>query len=402
MGGMKFVRYQCAHCGRRFEAEEKEIVECPGCFWTTSVKKQEETEAAEPAAGPSRLSDKTVQTARRAPFSFPDRLFSALAAAAAVGAVFILAPSIQNALKSRGLLSPPAGVQISPPMKQAPAGGERPPLERLSEEEKNILARRLEISADRAPSEEEQTILESRAPFQTGIVEKLPSQAWTLTHFKEMLAERERFYNVPLPGSYRGKLERLFTEKYLAADEAFKTGDLAAARDLWIESLAFPAYSKDIQKHRGVALTMLRPFINDTLSKIGAINSVLVERKIREKEQAARRSYEELFGLTRQKFWPEAAATVLTLDRALDQLENPGPLAGAPPPYPAAVSEVDAGIRATLQAISAPPSPAVRSRSPTWWPRPEPRSRSAASPSGATPVQSPSPGRAAGGSPRWS
>ena len=42
MGGMKLIPYVCTHCGRRFEAEEKGILECPGCFWSTSVKKEEE------------------------------------------------------------------------------------------------------------------------------------------------------------------------------------------------------------------------------------------------------------------------------------------------------------------------------------------------------------------------
>ena len=59
MIAMKTVRYLCAHCGRGFEAEEKDAVECPGCFWTSSVKKEEEargqkeTVMAAPSAVPA-------------------------------------------------------------------------------------------------------------------------------------------------------------------------------------------------------------------------------------------------------------------------------------------------------------------------------------------------------------
>ena len=253
-----------------------------------------------------------------------------------------------------------------------PAGGSDESVagfEALSEEEKAILSGRLELAAGRLPDAEENKILKSTAKFQTGFAEKIPTQAWTYEKFKQVLADEESRYKVPLPHGYKGKLEDLFKSKYLPAAEAFSaaggsafggnTGDLVRARDQWVESLVFPAYSGDIARHRGVALTMLRPFISDTLSKIGTINSMLAEQKVREKERALFEHYTELASLIEKRSWPEAAAVILKIENKLDALENAAQTAENPPPYPAVVNQVDEGIRATLFDILALPPPAI-------------------------------------------
>ena len=349
MSVMKNVRYVCTHCGRKFEAEEKEILECPGCFWSTSVKREDDTAAsvlpAHNAAAPRKSGKRPVWVVWLV-----------------VGLIVLLAGlrAIKPVARQiRGINRGPKAVDIRPEKENAPSAALTPAgtFEGLSEEERNILARKVELEAERSVSPEEQAALQARAPIQTGMIERLPSQTWTLESFKEMLANQEKTFKVPLPRSYKNKLETLFKEKYLPGVEAFHSGDLLKARDSWIESLAFPQYSNDIARHRGVALTMLRPFINDTLSKIGAINSSLVEGKIRAKEQSLVEQYAKLLDLLNQKAWPEASAVILEMEKMMDELERPEELAGSAPPYPRAA--VDAGIAGTLAEIAAPPAPAV-------------------------------------------
>lgn len=360
------TQYHCNHCGRKFEAEEKENLECPGCFWSTSVVKEEDRAEAEKNKAP-------IAESARPNFSLSGlapvlRLLGIIAAVIILffASIWIFKPFIQ-AVGRRGKsiqLSFKEQAEHQKPQKEkkqtVKKGGKiLSPFEKLSEEEKNILNRKVQLSADRPVSPEEQKILDLRAPFQTGIVEKIPSQSWTFEKFKGMIAEQERFYKVPLPRSYKSKLEDLFKAKYLAAEEAFKAGNIGQARDLWVESLAFPVYLNNLARHRGVVLTMMRPFINDTLSKIGAINSSLVEGTVRQKEQQLSEVYGKLLGLTKEHSWAEASAAILEVEKKLEELEKPDRIAGSAPPYPAAIAQVDADIQATLAAIISPPVPGI-------------------------------------------
>lgn len=355
---MKLVRYVCTHCGRRFEAEEKEILECPGCFWSTSVKKEEDLkESPKLAAAP-------VPPQAKGPFP-PLRLaLSPQVSGILVGIVLIVLSfpfwsRFIDRFQEKVLELRPSRLEEKAKKDQVAKAKALGGIASLSETETAILYGRVEIARDRTPSAEEEAILDKTVPFQTGLVQKLPSQAWNLENFKEMLAEQERFYKVPLPGSYKGKLEDLFKKKYVPAAEAFKAGDLIKTRDLWLESLAFPIYANDVKKHRGVVLTMLRPFINDTLAKVGTINSTVVELRIREKESALFENYRELGSLIREKSWAEVAGSILKLEERLSEMERVDELAGQPPAYPKAITQVDDGIRATLAEILTPPPPAV-------------------------------------------
>ena len=211
------------------------------------------------------------------------------------------------------------------------------------------------MTADRPPDEEEKKILEARAAFRTGFSEKIPSQTWTLEGYRQMIAQQEKLYKVPLPRSYKKKLEELFNAKYVPASEAFKNGDLLKARDLWVESLAFPRYSENIQRHRGVALTMLRPFIADTLSKIGSINSSSVEKATREKEQTISGAYAQFVDLLTKKSWQASLDQIGVLRKLLDAFAQPA--AGQASAYPAGISLVDQDIQASLFELLKVPAP---------------------------------------------
>ncbi|MBI3317310.1 MAG: zinc ribbon domain-containing protein [Candidatus Omnitrophica bacterium] len=354
-------RYVCTHCGRKFEAEERETLECPGCFWSSTVKREEDVPASAKAASLSPL--ETSQEKPAFKMSFPPGLLKILAVLTVMVLTLPFAGKVVERFQQEIELSRQNRKKQIAVKGPASALSENS-LPVLSEEDQAVLNRVIHIDENRALSDSESEILKVRVPFHTGISENLPSQVWTLENFKEMIKEQERFYKVPLPGSYKGKLEKLFEEKYLLAEEAFRSGDLVKARNLWVEALALPQYSKDLSRHRGVALTMLRPFINDTLSKIGAINSSLVEKNIREKEKKLSESYAQMAKLIDAKSWQEASAQILEIEKLIQELENPRLAAGQAPAYPSEFAKVDDGIKATLAEMLSPAPPAVADLAP--------------------------------------
>ncbi len=354
---MSSVKYICTHCGKRFEAEEKENLECPGCFWSTSVKKEVE---APPAEEKAPKTPEPAASKRAAAFSFNQSpilkkgLWSVVLLLLIVLAGW-LGGRLWNSLEaSRQKKQEEQAREIRIGDKKTKRS-EQPAL-LLSEAEKTVLDRRAEIPDDRKPSEEEVAALNVRVNVQTGFIEKLPSQAWTVTDYEELISSQEKAYKILLPGSYKRKLKKLFVEKYKPAAQAFSGGDLLNARNGWVESLAFPVYADNLAKHRGVVLTMLKPFIQDTLSKIGAINAALVEQRVRDRERQINESYQEMIAAIEASDWVKAYALIGRLEQEISAFDDPEALAGAPIPYPDVVNRVDDGIRLTLfELLSKPP-----------------------------------------------
>lgn len=365
---MKEIRYVCTHCGRHFEAEEKDILECPGCFWSSSVKKEEDVRAD--VQDQERKNAPGVKAASKPFFRLPaltiDWRRAGLVLLVGVSLVVVVV-SLYTFLSSRGCQAGgeratsgkanKTDIRISKPLTGPSA--EATGTASLSADEKAVLERRVELTASRPVSDEEKRILEKVVPLSTGVVEKLPFQPWTLENFETMLASQESHYKVPLPRSYRNKLKKGFEQDYLAGKTAFEAGDIVKARDAWVQSLVFPIYGNDIQKHRGVVLTMLRPFIQDTLSKIAALNTMLSERAVRDKETLISADYEQLAKSLSAQNWTDAYAAVGRLEAGLGEIEKLDPNRSALPPYPAAVQQVDEGIRATLMELLSIPPPAV-------------------------------------------
>lgn len=355
---MKTVRYACTHCGRRFEAEEKDIVECPGCFWSTSVKRAEDVEEA-PHFTPD---DKP-----RKSFTLPSIPWKPLLnALAAVFLIFVIIkfgiPFFKKAKSASPKPSPSTSAKPNDGKQNAavsPAPGVSAPAQGISAEDQAVLDKRVTVSAEREPSPEEQKVLSNRAQFKTGFTEKLPSQVWTVDNFKEMLNQQQQFYKVPLPRSYRNKLIEHFEKNYLPGAEAFKAGDLIRARDAWVASLAVPLYSTNIQKHRGVVLTMIRPFITDTLSKIGSINSAAVEKEIRTREEKIISGYSQVLSSIDKKDWSAALAALDQVNEEISHMDQPQKVAAGPAPYPPAIAQVDPDIQAALQGMLTVPPPAI-------------------------------------------
>lgn len=359
-------KFYCTNCRHRFEAEEKEGLECPQCLWTTALQKEEDSRSAGAGPGPVIKAPEAGKSIFKIPalhvppaasrFAFLFLIVAAVGASVLFGGQWFLtsAGRFWEARQSE---------TVKPSKPQTASRKDLPavpgPALTLTEGEKEILYRAISLPAQRVLSVEEKEVLQRVIPFRTGLVEKLPSQTWTLENYKKMIAEQEKFYKITLPGSYKGKLEDLFNQKYVPGDEAFQKGDLLQARNDWVESLTFPMYGKDLQKHRGVALTIIRPFINDTLSKIGAINTTLVEQTVRQKESAISAKYQELFPLLAQESWDEALGVIAEAEKMITELDSRSPLAAAAPYYPATVQQVDPDIQATLFDLLASPEPAV-------------------------------------------
>lgn len=366
---MEKTKFVCGHCNHRFEAEAKDGLECPLCFWSSSVTREED------AAASSKTSSLKAAHLPAKPFKgFSHEiwvgLFFVVITFAILGLIVVFASRFKEAFHGKSFsLSVAAKKDKTSDQaeseKQSPGAlpgslsAAQPDLNASTPEEKAVLERRLNFSTDRALSEEEKKILEHRASFSTGINENLPSQSWTLEKFQQVLKEQQDFYKVPLSRSYVHKLEKVFNENYLPANAVFEKGELLKARDLWLGALTYPIYGNDIKLHRGVVLTMLRSFINDTLSKIGAINHVLVEKETRDKETKVSGGYQALFDGIQKKDWQTVVSEITALSSLLDELENPKKQTSQAPAYPVSLMAlVDDGIRATLiEQLQVPPPP---------------------------------------------
>lgn len=346
-------RYLCDHCGEKFELETPEAKECPSCFWTSSVKREDERVAEK--KGSLRTSPETLSRSNRKIISWNLKpLFRALFFLVILGATGFLAYKAYQMFIAYSAQSRKALTIKPPDDRMQPQPPPVDPLSLLSPQEKEALSGEVTFALDRAPDSGEQAVLGRSIPFQTGWLEKLPSAVWTLEQYEKMLADQEAFYKMPFARSYKKKLVELFKTQYLAAADAFAKGEVLAARDLWVGSLAFPLYSKDLKKHRAVALTMLRPFINDTLSKISAMNQSIVDRRKKLQEQALSAEYQKLTGLIAQKKWKEALALIGQMTQEVDLLRKNAVPSEAPPPYPASFGTIDLDLQRPLMDLMTP------------------------------------------------
>ena len=346
-------RFVCNHCGKKFELETPEAKECPGCFWSSSVKREDELLSQNKDG--SRSSSAPASTSGRKVSSWNlKHLFRALLVIAILSVAGFLAYKAYTILTSSSSQNWKT-FSIKPPNNSKRSEEPAPdPVALLSPQEKAMLSYEVMIPMDRAPDPGEQEILGRSVSFQTGWIEKLPSAVWTLEQYQKMIAAQEAFYKMPFARSYKKKLEELFKTRYLAAADAFAKGDVLAARNFWVESLAFPLYSTDLKKHRAVALTMLRPFINDTLSKVSAMNQSLLDKGKKLKEQTLSVEYQKLTGLVAQKKWEEALTTTGQMISEVDQLRKNAMPREGPPPYPASFGTIDLDLQRPLMDLMAP------------------------------------------------
>jgi len=228
----------------------------------------------------------------------------------------------------------------------------------LAPEEREILNRKVSLEAAPILTGPEREILRHRVVFRPRPPQGIPTPPWEEKQFDEFLEGEQLKYQVPLERSYRRKLKQLFRDHYVPAAQAFEARDFLKARDEWIRSLRFPIYKNDVAKHRGVVLTMLRPFVNDTLSKIGAMNASLMGKELHANEEEIKSIYEGLQDLLAKDSWEEANAKVLELTKRLEAIEKP-PRETTPSPLPQEIAFVDTDIQEVLLAQAAPAQPSL-------------------------------------------
>ncbi len=349
-------RYDCANCGHHFEHEEQETVICPSCFWSSSVQKeqkdQKELKEQKEPKGIHREPPKSVSTLTF-PREEPNRLWPW---AVGILSVFILAGV---ALFAFSHLRKQDEILHKIETKNAQVIATQAPELKLSKTEQDILARSIPLNADRPLTENETALLAPRLPIRSrNSTEGIATPPWDQKQFEAFLKETQAQYKIPLEWSYRRKLIQLFRNHYLAAAAAFEAKDFLKARDEWIRSLAFPVYHNDIRKHEGVVLTMLRPFINDTLSKIGAMNASLMGSQATSQQDKIRAGYQTLTEFLDKKSWDEANAKILEIQKLMEGIDSvPRPV--SLPPLPAETVQIDPGIQEVLSAQIAPIQPAI-------------------------------------------
>lgn len=360
---MKKIAYACTHCGHRFESELTDGLECPKCFWSTSVK------SANESADPLERLRQAPQPSRPKAFAkiqtqLP-KVIIVLIGLLVAAAALIVGPRLVSKMGGPAnfiseKIKMPAGQRKTPAiqLKGDQATTETLPAGELSAQDREVLKRRVPAS-ERTLTAEEKRILEHQAAFKTGLIEKLPSEIWTLEQLNQMLDDQEKAYRVPLPNSYRKKIEKHFKATYQLSQAPFENSRLLEARDYWVKGLAFPRYSEDIRKHRGVALTMLRPFITDTLAKISVANHLLVERDVREQEKQINDSYQSLAALVQTASWEQALIRLNLVRRQIEQFQSPQAEQRRAPAYPPEAGQVDEDIRQTLVQILDIPAPAI-------------------------------------------
>ncbi|MBU9889488.1 MAG: zinc ribbon domain-containing protein [Candidatus Omnitrophica bacterium] len=346
----------CSHCGKKFELETPTAKECPFCYWSSSVKREEEhleeSKRGKGAKDPRAVPGTQGREASRQGLGrlFKTILILALAVVAVAAAFWVFKNKISAPPgPQRSVEIPFSGKESPSAVKPAPMTG--PGIAALTPEEKEALYQEVTLSATRVPDPSEQEVLGRVVRLETGWVEKLPSGGWTLEQYTRMIEDQERFYKITFPRSYKKKLLELFTTQYLPGVEAFAKGELLAARDLWVGSLGFPLYAEDLRKHRAVALTMLRPFINDTLAKVRAVNQSLVDRESRGREEALSVSYQAVTGLIVRKDWDEALKATSALIPQVVQLQESAKAHAPPPPYPASFAGIDADLQPALMEL---------------------------------------------------
>ncbi len=336
-------KFLCSHCGHKFESDVAAVKECPSCFWTTSV---ERADTAKEALKTPQNSTKQKNLLPKSSRVFLKIIFYAAVVLFILGAGFFVWSKFFSNSQNNFFISSSA-IDFPNETKLPVVPGEN--ISAVEAPEHSA-----EFTKVERPTDEDKTILNKTVDFKTGWNVNLPSPIWTDRQYQKFIADQETFYKIQFSKSYRKKLEELFRDKYLSGGEAFLRGDFLLARNAMVESLAFPLYSKDIEKHRAVALTMLKPFINDTLSKVSALNQVLAEQNYKNKEASLGREYQNLLDLISRNKFKEAYSLAKVLEGKAKELLEESSAQVDVPIYPDGFGEIDADLQKPLMELTRP------------------------------------------------
>lgn len=345
-------KFVCNHCGHKFEHEPAENLACPKCYWSTSVRP--EKNLFENGSGGDTSSPIPFRTAPQniEPLvPLEPRNFGPILRWAG-GILFVLLFMAIISFAWRHLRKQDEIIKKIE-TKNAEEIATRAPEMMLTPDKQEILNRVVTFDPQRPLSGKEKELLGPRFIFRSRGARGIPTTPWTEKEFETFLKTQQAHYKITLGWSYERKLREIFKTHSVAATHAFEAKDYLKARDEWIRSLAFPIYQDNVPRHRGVVLTMLRPYINDTLAKIGAMNTSLMGSDLAGFESKIKSDYDHLTSLLKEESWDEANAKILELKIKLQEAgKQVQP--STPPALPPDISKVDTDIREVLLLQVAP------------------------------------------------
>jgi len=237
---------------------------------------------------------------------------------------------------------------VSPPETQTTApnvSGSQPVA--WSEEQAAVLNVRVKVTMPRALSEDEMHILTRRVDFAIDMHQLPVLHFMSEDEFDKALNRAQQEKKIYFPGKYKRELKDLFTNHYLAAQTAYEAGRVEETRDELLNSIVFPIFRNDLLLHRSVAQVMLRPYINDVLAKMQALNAYVLRQNLAQAMEGLEKGYQDLFALIESNDWDKAYALAKGLTDETNSIEAKKNQFQVP--YPAVVGEVDQDIRKGLE-----------------------------------------------------
>ena len=357
------MKFRCTHCNHEFTLSERDYRCCPSCYWTTALEELPDLNQ-EPTALPKTVEKpKGNATKPKSQFDFTflkTPLLILLATVLVIGAGYYIFFFIKKVQPTSG-----TAIQIKKTERkeskktateqiQTLVQKEALSIGSLPEADKQILTARFQMTIPRKLDASEEQILKQQVQPPAILTDMPKLYFWNKEDFKKMLAVAQQTRGIPLGWLYIRNLNKLFDEHYMRAAKAVETNDMAAARDALIQAVILPVYQNDIKMHRAIALVMLRPYINDVIGKIAALNQHLTSQQTLAEAKKIYQTHDNLIAQLDLQDWDKAAGLMNQLRAQMDAVEKQAQNENIT--YPPALQQVDQEIQ---QAIIRDGKPAV-------------------------------------------
>lgn len=339
------IRYYCQNCDHRFTLGSEESLRCPKCFWTTSVQRVDDERKEEPSF---RNKEKVKSAPKSLSLSAFLPIIRLAGAIVFILIVWMIGKSVFQKFQSKEKMprisvDPVPAVPLTPP---------KDPSTLLSEEEKQILSKKIDLTIPRKLSSEENEIIVRRVDLSVENVTPASGlRFWTMDDFKNFLTQEQQRRKIYFPSGYKSALAKLFKDHYLKAESEVKNMHLSEARTELFNALLFPVYSKDIRLHRGVALVMLQGYINDIIGKIHRLDSMIASQVSLEALSRLKSDYDSMFHSAESGLWNDVLTKINQMEEKAKLLESE--LRKIDTHYPPFFTQIDPDIQRGLSNSSA-------------------------------------------------
>ena len=342
------MKHRCTHCEHIFELEEKAFRRCPNCFWTTSlvpVSREETIEGPLQVRPAQTLSDHLPKKKK------PRFIFVAVIAVIGALSFWFFIRNVPHSL-STGASSP---LVTSPALHPEKSSGTTQI--KLTEEDRSRLFAPFQMTIPRALTEDEKKMLEKRISPPELSESKPTVSVWSKEDFDSLLEAEQKRRKITLGWMYLRSLKKIFEKHYLPAAEAIRAGNAELARDELVKSLSFPVYQNDLKLFRAVVLVMLRPYINDVIGKIAALNQRGLKENSAKELQHIFHSYDGLFATLAQGKYLDALQEIRALKNQIRTFESRP--ADTLVRYPASLRTLDPELQNAIRQEAEPKADAV-------------------------------------------